>query len=307
MYINGSYSGFTKERMNFNMKFSLFFDVSMCIRPAEGNVNTRKYPALESSYKKENPREGRYFTKPSEEEIQKVLTEGSESIDVESPDEDPIVDTEDPAEEKPIGDEIPLPDLDVKEDSDQEDVSPIEEEAPKEDDDEVYAEESTENADPLHTENVIDDLLQMFTQDDEKEVSVEEDMNFEIIPVDDIPVKESVERETPAIPSILRRVEAEDTESPIPLNVSVEVNKETADRTVDKETYTDKKEETKETKIMNMISKFSSLPLSQKKEYANKIYQTILDTNAKIDLSNYRMIWKLVDHPFIESRSKEDE
>lgn len=287
------------------MKFSFYFDVSMCIRPAEENAKKRKTPALESIQKKLNPREGRYFTKPSKEEIEKALEGNSVSEDIvrslNDSDTDIPQDTEDPAEEKPIGDEIPDPDLDMKEDPQDEDPDPIEDEAPKEDDEELYAEESsTEESsdnDPLRTSEVIDDLLQMFTQDDgEKEES----------PAEDIPIEESVGKETPAIPSILRRVEAEGDETPIPLNVSVEVNKETADRSVDKETYSDKKEETNESKIMSMISKFSSLPLSQKKDYANEIYQAILDTNANVDLSKYRMIWKLVDHPFIESHSKED-
>ncbi len=284
------------------MKFSFYFDVSMCIRPAEKNAEKRKTPVLESAQKKSNPREGRYFTKPSKEDIEKALEENSVSEDiVESPDDSDIPqDTEDPAEEKPIGDEIPEPDLDMGEDPQDEEPDPIEDEVPKEDDEELYAEESsTEDSsnDPLHTSEVIDDLLQMFTQDDgEKEESL----------VEDIPIEESVGKETPVIPSVLRRVEAEGDEKPIPLNVSVEVNKETADRSVDKEEYTDKKEETNESKIMRMISKFSSLPLSQKKDYANEIYQAILDTNANVDLSKYRMIWKLVDHPFIESHSKED-
>lgn len=295
------------------MKFSFYFDVSMCIRPAEKNAEKRKTPALESAQKNPNPREGRYFTKPSKEDIEKALEESSISEDIveSSNDSDIPQDTEDPAEEKPIGDEIPEPDLDMGEDPQDEEPDPIEDEAPKEDDEELYAEESsTEESsdnDPLHTSEVIDDLLQMFTQDDgeKEETLVEEDIS-ESTPVEDIPTEEAVGKETPAIPSVLRRVEAEGDETPIPLNVSVEVNKETADRSVDKEEYTDKKEETNESKIMNMISKFSSLPLSQKKDYANEIYQAILDTNANIDLSKYRMIWKLVDHPFIESHSRED-
>lgn len=289
------------------MKFSFYFDVSMCIRPPMGDANNTKFPTLESSHAKDNPREGRYFTKPSEEDIKKMMeTSDSEEVSISPEDSDVEIpeDTEDPADEKPIGDEIPDPEIDTEEDSDV-DESPIEGGVPTEDDQDLYAEESSTESDPLHTSEVIDDLLQMFTQDDGEttETSIEEESS-ESISVEDIPAEEAVGKETPAIPTVLRRVEAEGDETPIPLNASVEVEKETADRSVDKETYVDKREETNESKIMNMISKFSSLPLSQKKDYANKIYQKILDTNANVDLSKYRMIWKLVDHPFIESHSE---
>ena len=118
-------------------------------------------------------------------------------------------------------------------------------------------------------------------------------------------MEEAVGRETPAIPSVLREVEAEDDETPIPLNVSVEVNKETADRKVNKTTYVDKVENKELTKVRKMISDFAMAPTTKKKELANEIYHYVMDHNVDIDLSKYRMIWKLVDKPFITSK-KED-
>ena len=142
----------------------------------------------------------------------------------------------------------------------------------------------------------LEDLLNAFSNMEEEE---------EVEPIPDTPVEETVGRETPAIPSVLREVEAEDNETPIPLNVSVEVNKETADMKVNKTTYVDKVENKEIAKVRKMISDFAMSPTTKKKELANEIYHYVMDHNVDIDLSKYRMIWKLVDKPFITSKKEE--
>lgn len=236
------------------MKFSLFFDLAMVV---SGNgIPDRKATEAMMESVKTNPRAGRYFHKAYKDPL--------EGIPEEDIVEDLPKDTEDPAEEKPIGDEIPNPTVDMEEshmsDELKEDVAALE------------------------------DLLNAFSTMEEEE---------EVEPIPDTPVEEAVGRETPAIPSVLREVEAEDNETPIPLNVSVEVNKETADMKVNKTTYVDKVENNELAKVRKMISDFAMAPTTKKKELANEIYYYVLDHNVDIDLRKYRMIWKLVDKPFI--------
>lgn len=280
------------------MKFSLFFDLAMVV---SGNgIPDRKATEAMMESVKTNPRAGRYFHKAFKDPL--------EGIPEEDIVEDLPKDTEDPAEEKPIGDEIPNPTVDMEESPKNEEVDPIETPTPStEDEDEEYAQESTEEkeedteshmSDELKEDvAALEDLLNAFSNMDEEE---------EVEPIPDTPVEEAVGRETPAIPSVLREVEAEDNETPIPLNVSVEVNKETADMKVNKTTYVDKVENKELAKVRKMISDFAMAPTTKKKELANKIYYYVLDHNVDIDLRKYRMIWKLVDKPFITSK-KEDE
>ena len=248
---------------------------------------------------KTNPRAGRYFHKAFKDPL--------EGIPEEDIVEDLPKDTEDPADEKPIGDEIPNPTVDMEESPKNEEVDPIETPTPStEDEDEEYAQESTEEneedteshmSDELKEDvAALEDLLNAFSNMEEEE---------EVEPIPDTPVEEAVGRETPAIPSVLREVEAEDDETPIPLNVSVEVNKETADMKVNKTTYVDKVEDKELAKVKKMISDFAMAPTTKKKELANKIYYYVMDHNVDIDLSKYRMIWKLVDKPFITSKKEE--
>lgn len=282
------------------MKFSLFFDLAMVV---SGNgIPDRKATEAMMESVKTNPRAGRYFHKAFKDPL--------EGIPEEDIVEDLPKDTEDPAEEKPIGDEIPNPTVDMEKSPKNEEVDPIETPTPStEDEDEEYAQESIEEnkedteshmSDELK-EDVADleDLLNAFSNMEKEE---EEE---EVEPIPDTPVEEAVGRETPAIPSVLREVEAEDDETPIPLNVSVEVNKETADMKVNKTTYVDKVEDKELAKVRKMITDFAMAPTTKKKELANEIYYYVMDHNVDIDLSKYRMIWKLVDKPFITSKKEE--
>lgn len=283
------------------MKFSLFFDLAMVV---SGNgIPDRKATEVMMESVKTNPRAGRYFHKAFKDPLEGI------------PEEDIVKDlpkdTEDPAEEKPIGDEIPSPTVDMEESPKNEEVDPIETPTPStEDEDEEYAQESTEEEEGKEEDTeshmsdelkedvaALEDLLNAFSNMEEEE---------EVEPIPDTPVEEAVGRETPAIPSVLREVEAEDDETPIPLNVSVEVNKETADIEVNKTTYVDKVENKELAKVRKMISDFAMAPTTKKKELANEIYYYVMDHNVDIDLSKYRMIWKLVDKPFITSKKEEE-
>ena len=282
------------------MKFSLFFDLAMVV---SGNgIPDRKATEAMMESVKTNPRAGRYFHKAFKDPL--------EGIPEEDIVEDLPKDTEDPADEKPIGDEIPNPTVDMEESPKNEEVDPIETPTPStEDEDEEYAQESTEENEDKEEDTeshmsdelkedvaALEDLLNAFSNMDEDE---------EVEPIPDTPVEEAVGRETPAIPSVLREVEAEDDETPIPLNVSVEVNKETADMKVNKTTYVDKVENKELDKVRKMITDFAMAPTTKKKELANEIYYYVMDHNVDIDLSKYRMIWKLVVKPFITSKKEE--
>lgn len=282
------------------MKFSLFFDLAMVV---SGNgIPDRKATEAMMESVKTNPRAGRYFHKAFKDPL--------EGIPEEDIVEDLPKDIEDPAEEKPIGDEIPNPTVDMEKSPKNEEVDPIETPTPStEDEDEEYAKESTEENEDKEEDTeshmsdelkedvaALEDLLNAFSNMEEEE---------EVEPIPDTPVEEAVGRETPAIPSVLREVEAEDDETPIPLNVFVEVNKETADMKVNKTTYVDKVENKELAKVRKMISDFAMAPTTKKKELANKIYHYVMDHNVDIDLSKYRMIWKLVDKPFITSKKEE--
>lgn len=283
------------------MKFSLFFDLAMVV---SGNgIPDRKATEAMMESVKTNPRAGRYFHKAFKDPL--------EGIPEEDIVEDLPKDTEDPAEEKLIGDEIPNPTVDMEESPKNEEVDPIETPTPStEDEDEEYAQESTEEeedkeeateshmSDELKEDvSALEDLLNAFSNMEEEE---------EVEPIPDTPVEEVVGRETPAIPSVLREVEAEDDENPIPLNVSVEVDKETADMKVNKTTYVDKVENKELAKVRKMISDFAMAPTTKKKELANEIYHYVMDHNVDIDLSKYRMIWRLVDKPFIASKKEKE-
>lgn len=282
------------------MKFSLFFDLAMVV---SGNgIPDRKATEAMMESVKTNPRAGRYFHKAFKDPL--------EGIPEEDIVEDLPKDTEDPADEKPIGDEIPNPTVNMEKSPKNEEVDPIETPTPStEDEDEEYAQESTEENEDKEEDTeshmsdelkedvaALEDLLNAFSNMEEEE---------EVEPIPDTPVEEAVGRETPAIPSVLREVEAEDDETPIPLNVSVEVNKETADMKVNKTTYVDKVENKELAKVRKMITDFAMAPTTKKKELANKIYHYVIDHNVDIDLRKYRMIWKLVDKPFITSRKEE--
>ena len=282
------------------MKFSLFFDLAMVV---SGNgIPDRKATEAMMESVKTNPRAGRYFHKAFKDPL--------EGIPEEDIVEDLPKDIEDPVEEKPIGDEIPNPTVDMEKSPKNEEVDPIETPTPStEDEDEEYAKESTEENEDKEEDTeshmsdelkedvaALEDLLNAFSNMEEEE---------EVEPIPGTPVEEAVGRETPAIPSVLREVEAEDDETPIPLNVSVEVNKETADMKVNKTTYVDKVEDKELAKVKKMISDFAMAPTTKKKELANKIYYYVIDHNVDIDLSKYRMIWKLVDKPFITSKKEE--
>lgn len=282
------------------MKFSLFFDLAMVVS-GNGIPNRKATEAMMESVKT-NPRAGRYFHKAFKDPL--------EGIPEEDIVEDLPKDIEDPAEEKPIGDEIPNPTVDMEKSPKNEEIDPIETPTPStEDEDEEYAKESTEENEDKEEDTeshmsdelkedvaALEDLLNAFSNMEEEE---------EVEPIPDTPVEEAVGRETPAIPSVLREVEAEDDETPIPLNVSMEVNKETADMKVNKTTYVDKVENKELAKVRKMITDFAMAPTTKKKEFANEIYYYVMDHNVDIDLSKYRMIWKLVDKPFITSRKEE--
>ena len=311
------------------MKFSLFFDLAMVVS-GNGFPDRKATEAMMESVKT-NPRAGRYFHKAFKDPL--------EGIPEEDIVEDLPKDTEDPAEEKPIGDEIPNPTVDMEDSPKNEEVDPIETPIPStEDEDDEYAQESTEEEEEEEdTEShmsdelkedvaALEDLLNAFSNMDEEEVeeisqdqidhtyltdvmSRDQKTAFEKIlnrSENDQPAEEAVGRETPAIPSVLREVEAEDDETPIPLNVSVEINKETADMKVNKTTYVDKVEDKDLAKVRKMISDFAMAPTTKKKELANEIYCYVLDHNVDIDLRKYRMIWKLVDKPFITSKKEEE-
>lgn len=283
------------------MKFSLFFDLAMVVS-GNGFPDRKATEAMMESVKT-NPRAGRYFHKAFKDPL--------EGIPEEDIVEDLPKDTEDPAEEKPIGDAIPNPTVDMEEPPKNEEVDPIKTPTPStEDEDEEYAQESTEENEDKEEDTeshmsddlkedvaALEDLLNAFSHMEEEE---------EVEPIPDTPVEEAVGRETPAIPSVLREVEAEDNETPIPLNVSVEVNKETADMKVNKTTYVDKVENKELAKVRKMISDFAMAPTTKKKELANEIYYYVMDHNVDIDISKYRMIWKLVDKPFITSKKEEE-
>ena len=117
------------------MKFSLFFDLAMVV---SGNgIPDRKATEAMMESVKTNPRAGRYFHKAFKDPL--------EGIPEEDIVEDLPKDTEDPADEKPIGDEIPNPTVDMEESPKNEEVDPIETPTPStEDEDEEYAQESTE-------------------------------------------------------------------------------------------------------------------------------------------------------------------
>lgn len=283
------------------MKFSLFFDLAMVV---SGNgIPDRKATEAMMESVKTNPRAGRYFHKAFKDPL--------DGIPEEDIVEDLPKDIEDPAEEKPIGNEIPNPTVDMEGSPKNEEVDPIETPTPStEDEDEEYAQESTEENEDKEEDTeshmsdelkediaALEDLLNAFSNMEEEE---------EVEPIPDTPVEEAVGRETPAIPSVLREVEAEDDETPIPLNVSVKVNKETADMKVNKTTYVDKVENKELAKVKKMISDFAMAPTTKKKELANEIYYYVLDHNVDIDLRKYRMIWKLVDKPFITSKKEEE-
>lgn len=311
------------------MKFSLFFDLAMVVS-GNGIPDHKATEAMMESVKT-NPRAGRYFHKAFKDPLEGI------------PEEDIVKDlpknTEDPADEKPIGDEIPNPTVDMKGSPKNEEVDPIKTPTPStEDEDEEYAQESTEENEDKEEDTeshmsdelkedvaALEDLLNAFSHMDEESteeisqdqidhtyltdvMSRDQKTAFEEImnrSENDQPAEEAVGRETPAIPSVLREVEAEDDETPIPLNVSVEVNKETADMKVNKTTYVDKVENKELAKVRKMISDFAMAPTTKKKELANKIYYYVMDHNVDIDLSKYRMIWKLVDKPFITSKKEE--
>lgn len=311
------------------MKFSLFFDLAMVVS-GNGIPDHKATEAMMESVKT-NPRAGRYFHKAFKDPL--------EGIPEEDIVEDLPKDTEDPADEKPIGDEIPNPTVDMEESPKNEEVDPIETPTPStEDEDEEYAQESTEENEDKEEDTeshmsdelkedvaALEDLLNAFSHMDEESteeisqdqidhtyltdvMSRDQKTAFEEImnrSENDQPAEEAVGRETPAIPSVLREVETEDDETPIPLNVSVEVNKETADMKVNKTTYVDKVENKELAKVRKMITDFAMAPTTKKKELANKIYYYVIDHNVDIDLSKYRMIWKLVDKPFITSRKEE--
>lgn len=247
------------------MKFSVYFDLA--IHVANGQ---NKKPSTESlSPKSENPREGRYFHKVDASEMKKIL----ESADVDSDNTSEKTD----AEEKLIGDEIPKAEVDTN--VHPVDDSPIKGIPPEEDDPDIVDESPDNNSEEDSEEgDALEYLLNAFSSE---------------LPEEEV-VEESVGRETPLIPSIMREVEAEDSENPIPLNVSTAVKKETADVKVDKTSYVDKNEQSKVRKVESMIAKFANTPMTKKMEYANSIYEYIISNNINYDLSKHRQIWKLV-------------
>lgn len=264
------------------MKFSMYFDVISCVSTRKSDARKKRL-AMESKQVSHNPREGRYFTKPEKEP---VVEESEEDVE-ETPEKTD-------AEEKPIGDEIPEPS--INEDEEEPSDEPIQTETPEEDDEDLYASESTSEEDieseESYVNGVINDMLKEFSADLDEE--------------DPTPVEESVGRETPLIPTVLREIEAEDSETPIPLNVAATVKKETANTKVDPTTYVDKKEDKDKKYVEKMIRDFVNVPISRKKEYANSIYKFIIDNNVNVELSKYRTIWKLVDKPFIVSKDEDN-
>lgn len=288
------------------MRHNFYFDLSILV-PHQNPMTKKVMEALEERQKK-NPREGRYFVKPEKdptkdipkEDLIETEYEGFKDLsdavsDIQEENKYESVDTT----SMPIGEEIPeyAPDTPKEEDDSDNTETIIDESAPQEDDPE-YTEEAGKPSTESTTEeenfddelNDIDSILEEYFYPDYNGIEDEE------------PAQESVGRETPEIPSVLREVEAEDKENPIPLNISATTKRKSADPKIDPETYVDKKEDSNEAKVKKMIYNFTSLPLTKKKAYANEIYNFIMDNHVNVNLCQYRSIWKLVDKPFIESQ-----
>ena len=288
------------------MRHNFYFDLSILV-PHQNPMTKKVMEALEERQKK-NPREGRYFVKPEKdptkdipkEDLIETEYEGFKDLsdavsDIQEENKYESVDTT----SMPIGEEIPeyAPDTPKEEDDSDNTETIIDESAPQEDDPE-YTEEAGKPSTESTTEeenfddelNDIDSILEEYFYPDYNGIEDEE------------PAQESVGRETPEIPSVLREVEAEDKENPIPLNISATTKRKSADPKIDPETYVDKKEDSNEAKVKKMIYNFTSLPLTKKKAYANEIYNFIMDNHVDVNLCQYRSIWKLVDKPFIESQ-----
>lgn len=246
------------------MKFSLCFDFSV---HAAGNQNNEKKKVTESS-SSSNPREGRYFHRAEKDPVLEFLEDHPDALEPEEPSE------KTDAKDKPVGSEIP--EVTVEGPSDTDEDRPIEEVPPSEDDDDIVSESIDEE------ERELNELLKDFESS-----SVAE---------------ESVGRETPMIPSILREVEAEDSETPIPLNVGVAVKRETANVKVDPQTYVDKEAEKKREHVKMMIAKFPFLPITRKKDMANEIYNYIIANNVDYDLQKNWAVWKLVDRAPLDKK-----
>lgn len=291
------------------MRHNFYFDLNILV-PHRNTMAKRVMEALEERQKK-NPREGRYFVKPEKDPTKDIPKEDLIETEYEGFKDlsDAVVDRQEENKYKPvdtssmpIGEEIPefIPDTPKEEEESNNTETIIDESAPQEDDPE-YTEEAGEPSTESTTEEEnfddvlsdIDSILEEYTTSDYGDIE------------DECPAQESVGRETPEIPSVLREVEAEDKENPIPLNISATTKRKSADPKIDPETYVDKVENANETKVKKMIARFTSCPLTEKKAYANQIYNFIMDNHVNIDLSKYRTIWKLVDKPFIESQEKE--
>lgn len=291
------------------MRHNFYFDLSILV-PHQNPMTKKVMEALEER-KKKNPREGRYFIKPEKDPTKDIPKEDLIETEYEGFKDlsDAVADRQEENKYKPvdissmpIGEEIPeyVPDTPKEEDDSDNTETIIYESAPQEDDPE-YTEESGEPSTESTTEeenfddelNDIDSILEEYFYPDYNDIEDEE------------PAQESVGRETPEIPSVLREVEAEDKENPIPLNISATTKRKSADPKIDPETYVDKKEDSNEAKVKKMIYNFTSLPLTKKKAYANEIYNFIMDNHVNVNLCQYRSIWKLVDKPFIESQEKE--
>lgn len=287
------------------MRHNFYFDLSILV-PHQNSMTKKVMEALEER-KKKNPREGRYFVKPEKdptkdipkEDLIETEYEGFKDLSDAVADKQeennyiPPIDTS----KMPIGDEIPeyIPDTDIDDDSNKEEI--IDTHTPQEDDPEYTEEAGEPSTESISEEENFDDelndinsILEEFSSPEYGDVEDEE------------PAQESVGRETPEIPSVLREVEAEDKENPIPLNISATTKRKSADPKIDPETYVDKKEDSNEAKVKKMIYNFTSLPLTKKKAYANEIYNFIMDNHVNVNLCQYRSIWKLVDKPFIESQ-----
>lgn len=282
------------------MRHNFYFDLSILV-PHQNPMTKKVMEALEER-KKKNPREGRYFIKPEKDPTKDIPKEDLIETEYEGFKDlsDAVADRQEEnkyepvdTSSMPIGEEIPeyVPDT-PKEDESDNTENIIDESAPQEDDPE-YTEEAGEPS----TEESFDDVL------NDIDSILEECLYPDYNGIEDEgPVQESVERETPEIPSVLREVEAEDKENPIPLNISATTKRKSADPKIDPETYVDKKEDSNEAKVKKMIYNFTSLPLTKKKAYANEIYNFIMDNHVNVNLCQYRSIWKLVDKPFIESQ-----
>lgn len=291
------------------MRHNFYFDLSILV-PHQNSMTKKVMEALEERQKK-NPREGRYFVKPEKDPTKDIPKEDLIETEYEGFKDlsDAVADRQEENKYKPvdtssmpIGEEIPeyVPDTPKEEDASDNTETIIDESAPQENDPE-YTEEAGEPSTESTTEeenfddelNDIDSILEEYFYPDYNDIEDEE------------PAQESVGRETPEIPSVLREVEAEDKENPIPLNISATTKRKSADPKIDPETYVDKKEDSNEAKVKKMIYNFTSLPLTKKKAYANEIYNFIMDNHVDVNLCQYRSIWKLVDNPFIESQEKE--